>query len=142
LYAGHTGVSLDSEPDVIWGFNPDIGNAPLWQAMQHLRNGNAYPGQVTDDTPVFDAARKKRFKVLTFDVVLPAPAFQDFEQRLNAEKHKKSQFTYGFPDGDGDCNCATWLERLALPLVSGSMIEFADMTASSHYPRRRFGECI
>ncbi len=109
--------------------------------MQELLNGNAYPGIVNDDTQVFATARKKRSKVLTFDVILPDPAFQDFESKLNAER-KQSQYTYGFPDGDGDCNCATWLERLALPLISGSMIEFAAMTASSRYPRRRFGQCI
>jgi len=141
LYAGHTGVSTDSDPAIIFGFNPDFGNLPLWQAMQHLRNGAAFPGAVTDDTLVFAEAQKRRFKVLTFDVILPAPAFQDFERNLNAERNK-SRYTYGFPNGDGECNCATWLERLALPLTSGSMIEFATMTASSHYPRRRFGQCI
>jgi hypothetical protein len=141
LYAGHTGVSVDSQPSVIWGFNPSIGKAPLWQAMQDLLNGVAYPGIVNDDTQVFTRARKMRFKVLTFDVILPDPAFRDFEKKLNAER-KQSQFSYGFPDGDGDCNCATWLERLALPLISGRMIEFADMTAASSYPRRRFGRCI
>jgi hypothetical protein len=134
-------VSVDSQPSVIWGFNPSIGKTPLWQAMQHLLNGNAYPGVVNDDTQVFTTARKKRFNVLTFDVILPDPAFQDFERKLNAER-KQSQYSYGFPDGDGDCNCATWLERLALPLISGSMTEFADMTASSSYPSRRFGQCI
>jgi hypothetical protein len=141
LYAGHTGVSLGSQSSVIWGFNPSIGKTPLWRAMQDLLNGNAYPGIVNDDTQVFATAKKKRLNVVTFDVILPDPAFQDFEMKLTAER-KQSQYSYGFPDGDGDCNCATWLERLALPLISGSMIEFAGMTASSHYPRRRFGQCI
>jgi hypothetical protein len=76
-----------------------------------------------------------------FNVILPDLAFQEFEIRLKSER-EKSQFTYGFPNSDGDCNCATWLERLALPLISGSMLEFANMAASSHYPGRRFGECI
>lgn len=141
LYAGHTGVSVDSNPDLIWGFNPDIGNTLLWQAMQNLSNGNAYPGVVSDDTQVFATARKERLKVLTFDVVLPDPAYRAFEKRLTAER-KRSQYKYGFPDGDGDCNCATWLERLAIPLISGRMAEFADVTISSRYPRRRFGLCI
>jgi hypothetical protein len=141
LYAGHTGVSVDYQPSVIWGFNPSIGKTPLWQAMQVLLNGNAYPGFVNDDTQVFATARKKRLNVLTFDVILPDPVFQDFETKLNRERNQ-SLYTYGFPDGDGDCNCATWLERLALPLISGSMIEFADTTATSRYPRRRFGQCI
>lgn len=141
LYAGHTGVSVDSQPRVIWGFNPRIGKTPLWQAMQRLLNGNAYPGVVTDDTQVFAAARRKRLGVLTFDVILPQPAFRQFEKALSGEQ-KHSHYTYSFPDGDGDCNCATWLERLALPLISGSMAEFAQITASSRYPRRRFGQCV
>jgi hypothetical protein len=140
LYAGHAGASVDSEPDVIWGFNPDIGNTPLWLAMHNLRTGSAYPGIVNDDTNVFAEAAKKKLQVLTFEVRLPAPAFQAFEQKLIAERNR-SQFHYGFPDGDGDCNCATWLERLALPLISGSMDEFASMTAGSLYPSRRFGPC-
>ncbi len=134
-------MSVDFQPSVIWGFNPSIGHTPLWQAIQHLLNGDAYPGIVNDDTQVFATARKKRLNVLTFDVVLPDPVLQDFEITLNAERNQ-SQYSYGFPDGDGDCNCATWLERLALPLISGSMVEFAGMTASSRYPRRRFGQCI
>jgi hypothetical protein len=141
LYAGHTGVTLDSQPAVIWAFNPDIGKTPLWQAMQELRNGIAYPGVINDDTLVFAAARRTRRKVLTFEVIFPATAFQDFESKLASER-SKSQYSYGFPDGDGDCNCATWLERLGLPIISGSMIAFADMTLSSHYPRRRFGKCV
>jgi hypothetical protein len=141
LYAGHAGVSVDSQPDVIWGLNPSIGKTPLWQAVQDLLNGNAYPGIVNDDTRVFAMARAKRLNVLTFDVVLPDPAFQEFEKRLNRER-KQSQYRYGFPDGDGDSNCATWLERLALPLISGSMIEFANLTVSGRYPRRRFGHCV
>src|SRR5437763_13370544 len=66
LYAGHTGVSVDSQPSIIWGFNPSIGNTPLWQAMQDLLYGNAYPGIVNDDTQVFATAGKKRLNVLTF----------------------------------------------------------------------------
>src|SRR5687767_6573852 len=34
LWAGHTGVSIDSDPAIIYGFNPNIGKTPLWQAMQ------------------------------------------------------------------------------------------------------------
>lgn len=134
-------MSLDHDPGMIWAFNPNFGRAPLWRAMQNLMNGNAYPGIVNDDAQVFATARRRRFGVLTFDVILPDPGFQEFETKLNAER-QTSRFTYGFPDGDGDCNCATWLEKLALPLISGSMLEFADMTGSSRYPRRRFGECI
>jgi hypothetical protein len=138
---------VDSEPDVIWGFNPHIGNHPLWLAMHNLRNHLAYPGEVTDDTHIFAAATRIRLRVLTFDIILPDPAYQSFEQQLVAERQvvdgwRQSRFTYGFPNGDGDCNCITWLERLALPLLSGGMLQFARMTASDPWPHRRFGRCI
>lgn len=80
LCAGHTGVSLDSDPKVIWGFNPNYGQDPLWLAMHNLRTGGAYPGHVTDDTQVFAAATQNGLSVLRFDVILPDPAYQVFEQ--------------------------------------------------------------
>ena len=143
LYTGHTGVSTDSD-SVIYGFNPDFGQLPIWQGMQLLRNGDAFPGIVVDDTQVFAEARKHRLTVQTFDVILPdQPAFQDFERKLTAERKKrKSRYTYGFPNGDGDCNCTTWLERLGLPLLSGSMDEFTGLPGFRMYPRRRFGQCL
>ena len=73
-------------------------------------------------------------------MILPDPGYHDFEGKLIAER-KKSRYTYGFPNGDGDCNCTTWLERLALPLLSGSMDEFIGLPGLSNYPRRRFGLC-
>ena len=52
-----------------------------------------------------------------------------------------SRFTYGFPDGNGDCNCVTWLERLGLPLLTGRMNELFGLPGIVSYPTRRFGEC-
>jgi hypothetical protein len=141
LYAGHTGVSTDSD-NAIYGFNPNFGHLPIWQGMQLLRNGDAFPGVVLDDTQVFAEARRHRLKAKTLDVILPAPAFQEFKRKLTAERVKGSDYTYGFPNGDGDCNCTTWLERLALPLLSGSMEEFTALLGFRMYPRRRFGQCI
>jgi hypothetical protein len=109
--------------------------------MRDLRNGDAFPGIVDDDTPVFVAARRHGLKVNTIDVNLPGPSFQAFKRRLNAER-RRSQYTYGFPNGDGDCNCTTWLERLALPLLSGSMAEFLSLRGLTDYPMRRFGQCV
>jgi hypothetical protein len=140
LYAGHTGVSTDSG-NAIYGFHPDFGILPIWQAMQRLRNGDAFPGVVVDDTRVFAAARATRLRVQAFDVILPEPDFQDVERKLVAER-KQSRYTYGFPNGDGDCNCTTWLERLALPLLSGSMDEFTALPGFSNYPSRRVGQCL
>ena len=140
LYAGHTGIATQSGGPV-YGFNPDFGKTPLWQAMQALRNGDAFPGVVLDDKQVFAAASKQRLTVKTLTIILPDPRFHEFEQRLSGER-KKSQYKYGFPNGDGDCNCTTWLERLALPLLSGRMDEFTSMPGFSLCPNRRFGECI
>jgi hypothetical protein len=139
LLTGHTGVSTDDDP-AVYGFHPDTGNLPVWQAMQQLKTGDAFPGVVRDDTRVFSAAAKQGLRVLTFEVVLPDPGFLVF-QGLLADEKKQSRFTYGFPDGEGDCNCTTWLERLALPLLTGIMDEFTSLPGFGHYPRRRFGRC-
>lgn len=139
LYSGHTGVSAEMDT-TIYGFNPDTGTLKSWQAMQSLRNGDAFPGVVRDDTQVFSSAAKQRLKVLTFAVILPDPGFQVF-QGLLSEERKQSRYSYGFPDGDGDCNCTTWLERLALPLLTGSMDEFTSLPGFAHFPKRRFGRC-
>jgi len=140
LYSGHTGVSLDDD-GAIYGFNADGGRDPLWRLMYNLRNGDAYPGIVLDDTAVFADAGRKRLVLLRFDITLPDPRFQAFRRKLIAER-KQSQYSYGFPNGNGDCNCTTWLERLALPLLSGSMEEFTALPGFQRYPARRFGECV
>jgi hypothetical protein len=139
LYAGHTGASTD-RGTTIYGFNPDGGALPLWQVLDKLKNGEAFPGIVTDDTDVFTAARMRGLAVLSFDVLLPEPQFQVFERRLDDER-RTSQHCYGFPNGDGDCNCTTWLERLGLPLLTGRMDEFIGLPGISSYPSRRFGHC-
>jgi hypothetical protein len=139
LFSGHTGVSIDSDPR-IYGFNPDGGNDPLWLVMQNLRSRLAYPGKVSDDTAVFTAAQQHGLRVLTVDVLLPQPSFTDFTKLLAAERNQ-SRFTYGFPDGDGDCNCTTWLERLGLPLLTGGIVEFVAVMGVAAQTRRRFGFC-
>jgi hypothetical protein len=140
LLAGHTGVSTDGET-TIYGFNPDTTGILLWQLMEGLKNGDSFPGIVTDDTAVFAAARTHGLAVVLFKVVLPDPRFQEFQSRLDAER-KGSQYTYGYPNGYGDCNCTTWLERLGLPLFSGRMDEFSGLRGISIYPSRRFGKCV
>jgi hypothetical protein len=108
--------------------------------MVDLRNGVAFPGVVRDDTAVFTAARNHGLTLVSFEVILPEPQFQGFETALDGER-QNSQYSYGFPDGDADCNCATWLERLGLPLLSGDMTEFVRLPGISSYPSRRFGRC-
>jgi len=139
LFAGHTGVSTDSD-QAIYGFNPDGSKDPTWRVMDNLRNALAYPGVVLDDTAVFSAAGKQGLTVLAFDAILPQPGFQVFQGKLTSER-KGSRYSYGFPDGDGDCNCATWLERLGLPLLTGRMDEFTTVAGVVAQARRRFGLC-
>jgi hypothetical protein len=50
--------------------------------MDDLDNGDAFPGVVIDDTGVFSAARKHGLTVLSFDIILPDPAFSTL--RANA----------------------------------------------------------
>jgi len=140
LYAGHTGVSTDWGA-TIYGFHPDGAGVPVWQLMDDLKNGKAYPGVVNDDTAVFNAARSHPLPVFSFDVILPDPQFQRFKTDLDAER-PKNQYSYGFPNGDGDCNCTTWLERLGLSLLTGRMDEFVGLSALAASVSRRFGLCV
>jgi hypothetical protein len=127
---------------MIYGFNPNPGGLSVSQVMDDLAAGLAFPGVVSDDTAVFAAAKKHGLNVLSFQVLLPDRAFEEFEQRVDDERKKGSRLTYGFPDGNGDCNCTTWLERIGLPLLTGRMREFTGMPDLTAHPSRRFGECV
>ncbi|MBI2824064.1 MAG: hypothetical protein HYX69_05145 [Planctomycetia bacterium] len=140
LFAGHTGVSTNGGT-TIFGFNPDGTGIAVWRLMDGLKNGDAFPGVVRDDTAVFFAARNRNLPIASFRVVLPDPQFRLFAASLDSEQHK-SQYSYGFPNGDGDCNCTTWLERLGLPLLTGRMDEFVALRGITVYPSRRFGLCV
>jgi hypothetical protein len=140
LFAGHTGVSTDGGA-TIFGFNPDRSGLPAWQLMDKLKNGDAFPGVVSNDTSMFSAAQKHGLTLLSFGVIMPDPQSQDFAGSLDAER-QSSHYSYGFPDGDGDCNCTTWLERLGLPLLTGRMDEFVALVGISSRRSRRFGECV
>jgi hypothetical protein len=140
LYAGHMGVSTDGGT-TIYGFHPDSAGVPVWQLLEGLRNGDAFPGIVRDDTTVFSAAQKRGLTLLSFEVILPDPQFQNFKRTLDAEL-RNSQYSYGFPNGDGDCNCTTWPERLGLPLLTGRMNEFVGLPGIPSNPSRRFGRCV
>jgi hypothetical protein len=140
LFAGHTGVSTDGGT-TIYGFHPDAGGALVWHLLDRLKNGDAASGVVRDDTGVFSAARKHGLTVRSFEVIVPDPRFQEFVARLDGER-KNSQYSYGFPNGDGDCNCTTWLERLGLPLLTGRMDEFIGLPGIVSYPSRRFAACV
>jgi hypothetical protein len=106
-----------------------------------LKNGDAFPGIVTEDRAVFSAAGTHGLVVMSFKVVLPDPRSQEFQRSLDGER-QASQSTYGYPNGNGDCHCTTWLERLGLPLLSGRKDGFSRLRGISLYPNRRFGKCV
>ncbi|MCE9553159.1 MAG: hypothetical protein K8T91_07245 [Planctomycetes bacterium] len=140
LFAGHAGVSTDGNK-TIYGFQPDSAGIAAWELMDRLKNGDALPGVVGNDTGTFATAQSHGLTVLSFDIVLPDPQFQNFEVQLDSER-KNSQYSYGFPNGEGDCNCITWLERLALPLFTGRMDEFVSTSGVVSQLSRRFGKCL
>jgi hypothetical protein len=90
---------------------------------------------------MFTAARNLGLTLRSFDILVPQAVFQEFQSTLDEER-QKSQYYYGFPNGDGDCNCTTWLERLGLPLLTGRLDEFIALPAVSSNPSRRFSVCI
>jgi hypothetical protein len=139
LYIGHAAVSVNVGA-TYFGFGPDPGNTPAWQVMERLNIGLAFPGLVRDDTPIFTAARNRGIVLQLMKIVVPDPTFQKFAETLDGER-QKSQYSYGFPNGQGDCNCVTWLERLSLPLLTGRMDEFARLLGWVSNPSRQFGAC-
>ncbi|MDA0833270.1 MAG: hypothetical protein O3A29_08310 [Planctomycetota bacterium] len=140
LFAGHAGISLDGSK-TIYGFNPDGGRRPAWQIVDGLLNGDRFPGIVSDDTIVFAEASKRGIPDFSLEVIVPDPMLNALKIGLDGER-KKSKYWYGFPNGDGDCNCITWLERLGLPLLTGRMDEFAKFEAIRTYQSPRFGRCV
>jgi hypothetical protein len=125
---------------MICGFNPDPGGLRISQVMDALKKGEAFPGIVRVDTPIFTAARRRGLTIQSVDLLFSDKSFQSFQRRLDEER-KQSQFTYGFPDANGDCNCTTWLERLGLPMLTGRINELTSLPGVVVYPSRRFGEC-
>jgi hypothetical protein len=140
LYLGHAAVSIDGG-FTNYGFNPDGGGIAFWELLDRLKRGDRFPGSVRDDTWAFAAARNLGLPLRSFDILVPQAVFQEFQSTLDQER-QKSQYYYGFPNGDGDCNCTTWLERLGLPLLTGRMEELIALPAMSSNPSRRFGLCI
>ena len=139
LFAGHVAVSLD-DGMTAFGFHPDGGTMPVSMVLEQLKNGTAFPGIVRDDSSVFLSARSRGQALQKFDVIVPDPEFLTFQANLDAER-ANSQYSYGFPNGDGDCNCVTWLERLGIPLLTGRMNEFFGLSGLVSNPMRRFGRC-
>lgn len=139
LFIGHAGISVD-DGKTYYAFGPDADGVPVWQVMDELKRGEAFPGIVRDDTAVFAAAQRRGLQLQSMTIILPNPAFQRFVNTLDGER-QNSQYSYGYPDGD--CNCLTWLERLGLPLLTGWLGEWSRLLINR--PIRlgwRFGKCV
>jgi len=114
---------------------------PAWQLMRSLGTGAAFPGVVRDDTGTFAAAQARQLIITPIALILPDPVFRNLQARLDVER-QSSQYSYSFPDGDGDCNCVTWLERLGLPLLTGRIDEFIAVRGLGFSSKRHFGQCV
>jgi hypothetical protein len=143
LWSGHVGFSFDSNPDTIWGFNPDIGSVPLWQALEHLKEKDSFfPGHITDDSIVFSHAADNGVEILIQEIIYPATKFNtifgEFESHLS-----KCPLRYSFPGGKGDCNCATYPGRIKIwiPEQTGQMKDFIQALQATYKSSVRMGNC-
>jgi len=138
-YAGHSGLSLDGGATIL-GFNPSPTGLSFAQMGAVLNAGGSLPGVVQDDTAVFQYAANQGLIVQSFLVLLTDSSWNELALRLDEER-RNSKYSYGFPDGDGDCNCTTWMERMGLPLLTGAMTEFVVLPGFTTHTTRRFGRC-
>lgn len=140
LYAGHVGVAFE-DGGPIFGFKPICDRMTIGQLLDGLKAGEPFPGEVSDDTAVFVAARDRGLDVHTVEFALPESEFRAIIAAFDRES-EASDVTYGFPEGKGDCNCATWLARLGIPLPepTGVMQEFMAAVRIMG-DRKQIGEC-
>jgi hypothetical protein len=115
LYTGHVGISFEAKSP-IYGFNPKISEGPVYAAIDALKNKKGYPGEVTDDTDAFNQTSQP---VYTIEYVMPKSQYDEIKAEFDKER-AKSEFDYSFPNGGGDCNCATWPARIGIPLPEGT----------------------
>jgi hypothetical protein len=121
LYAGHVGVSF-TRRGPIYGFLPDTGETPPLEVVRSLKNGGVYPGKVSDDTHLFEAAAAASIQVVTVEYSYDIQTAVGIENVVLNELASTS-LTYSFPGHQGDCNCVTWLARMGLrmPETTGRM---------------------
>jgi hypothetical protein len=133
-------VQLVDQGEIV-GFHPAISTIRSCDAFEALTKGDAFPGIVSDDTQLFHLAESQFMLPLqTISIRMPRSDYDRFVSLLDAER-VAGKYSYGFPNGDGDCNCTTWLERLGLPLLTCHMEEFVSMRGFAVHAVRRFGAC-
>lgn len=139
MFAGHVGVSFEAESP-IYGFNPDTGAERSHAVMNNLFGHKSYPGHVTDDTSIFQAARARGLTVLKRELIYPESQYNEIKSRFDAEK-AGTGYKYGFPPA-GDCNCATFPQKVGIPVpeATGRMKQYAK-NMSALPPQEKMGEC-
>jgi hypothetical protein len=119
MWAGHVGISFESESP-IYGFNPNTGSEPSWQVLDKLtKTKSCYPGKVTDDTSIFNRAKQQGLTIVKIEFIYPESQYNRIHQRFQDEQ-SHTDLTYRFPNGTGDCNCATWPARIGIPIPEGT----------------------
>lgn len=140
LFAGHVGISFNVLRP-IYGFTPDAGGAPGYEVIATLRTKTgAYPGRVKDDTRIFDAAEAEGMDIKRITYVYPKSQYDEIVERFK-QARRSTGLTYGFPNGAGDCNCATWPGRIGIPIPeqTGLMSSYMREIGDSH--ERSQGAC-
>ena len=109
VFTGHVGISFEGLKP-IFGFNPSTGEDPAWRVFARLtdrQSRHPYPGKITDDTEAFDMAAAQGLEIVRIEYVCSEELFDRIKSKFEKEKSKTDLY-YSFPDGGGDCNCATW----------------------------------
>lgn len=141
IWSGHVGVSFEAQSP-IYGFNP---NPPpteaIHEVLDKLKGKKAYPGHVTDDTAVFDDAKRRGLSVVTIEYVYPESEYDEIKGQFDAEKSSCS-YDYSFPGGAGGCNCATFPARIGVPVPepTGNM-RFYMKAAEQAAKVQKMGDC-
>lgn len=138
LYAGHVGIAFSADRP-IYGFKPKCEPGSIAKTLDALLDSQtAFPGVVSDDTEVFAEAERRKLGVVRKQYDLTEDEYDAVESIFKREL-QQSGFMYCFPGGPGDCNCATWPEKLGLriPHQSGQMkayVEAMKKTAEQNRP--------
>lgn len=136
VYTGHVGVSFEALKP-IYGFNPSTGDDPVHVVMENLKARKAYPGKVTDDTPAFDLGSSHGLETIRIEYVCSEEAYNKIKAAFDKEK-SSTELHYSFPNGNGDCNCATWPANIGVPIPSADGNMRMYMKAMQDAPKRKY----
>ena len=145
VYTGHVGLSFEADSPIL-GFNPETGSDPIWLVFDKLKgtadvSKASYPGRITDDTAVFDAAKQRGLTVVKTEYVYPESQYNAIKQQFDQHRAGTS-LQYNFPGGSGDCNCATFPAQIGIPVPEATGILKDYIPAMSSGPaKKQMGDC-